>query len=183
MSKLTYEIVMNAVGWFTILDQIRKQVDAAEDERLAESVRQHGILSPLGARHDGRLVWGHRRLRAAIAAGLAEVPTVLLDKDMTEGEYLQLQVQENNARLALSGWEQWHAAEALLRAYPDWMNADLARAMSVDASMVPRLLAARKLIPDAQEALRGRSASPRCTTSPGPRPPTSRPCWRVRGTA
>ena len=46
-------------------------------EELAQSIRRHGILQPLSVRRVGaayELVAGERRLRAAIQAGLSEVP-------------------------------------------------------------------------------------------------------------
>ena len=48
-----------------------------EIEELAESIRRVGILQPLRVRFDDftpRLVFGHRRLRAAKSLGLTEVP-------------------------------------------------------------------------------------------------------------
>jgi hypothetical protein len=51
---------------------------------LIESIRAHGILQPLLVQdHNGtmRVVAGHRRLAAAIAAGLREVPCIVHDVD------------------------------------------------------------------------------------------------------
>ena len=61
----------------------------AEMDALAESIREHGILSPLIVRPledvpgDYEVVSGHRRLFAAKAAGLHEVPAMIrsLDRD------------------------------------------------------------------------------------------------------
>ena len=61
----------------------------AEMDALAESIREHGILSPLIVRPledapgDYEVVSGHRRLFAAKAAGLREVPAMIrtLDRD------------------------------------------------------------------------------------------------------
>ena len=51
---------------------------------LAESIRQHGILQPLSVRRVGagyELIAGERRLRAAEAAGLAEIPCIVMTMD------------------------------------------------------------------------------------------------------
>lgn len=51
---------------------------------LIESVRAHGILQPLLVQHRNgamRIVAGHRRLAAAIAAGLREVPCIVHEVD------------------------------------------------------------------------------------------------------
>ena len=61
----------------------------AEMDALAESIREHGILSPLIVRPledipgEYEIVSGHRRLFAAKAAGLREVPAMIraLDRD------------------------------------------------------------------------------------------------------
>lgn len=61
----------------------------AEMDALAESIREHGILSPLIVRPledapgDYEVVSGHRRLFAAKVAGLREVPAMIrtLDRD------------------------------------------------------------------------------------------------------
>src|SRR5262245_21911099 len=57
--------------------QPRKQFDEDELKALTQSVKTHGVLQPLVVRAavDGyQLIAGERRLRAARAAGLTEVP-------------------------------------------------------------------------------------------------------------
>lgn len=61
----------------------------AEDAlaELAESIRQHGVLQPLSIRRVGtgyELIAGERRLRAALLAGLPEVPCVVMQMDDRE---------------------------------------------------------------------------------------------------
>ena len=56
-------------------------------EELAQSIRRHGILQPLSVRRVGaayELVAGERRLRAAIQAGLSEVPCIVMTMDDRE---------------------------------------------------------------------------------------------------
>ena len=48
---------------------------------LADSIRQHGVLQPLSVRRSGavyELIAGERRLRAAQAAGLSEIPCIVM---------------------------------------------------------------------------------------------------------
>lgn len=76
----------------------RVQEDAAMDE-LVESVRTHGILSPLLARPKGdgyELVSGHRRRLAAQKLGLPTVPVLVLE--MTDDEAVILMVDSNLQR-------------------------------------------------------------------------------------
>src|SRR6266446_3430630 len=66
---------------------------------LVDSVRTKGVLVPVLCRPsaDGwELVFGARRLRAAQAAGLAEIPAMV--REMTDREVLEVQVIENLQR-------------------------------------------------------------------------------------
>ena len=56
-------------------------------EELTESIRRHGILQPLSVRRVGphyELIAGERRLRAAQAAGLTEIPCIVMNMDDKE---------------------------------------------------------------------------------------------------
>lgn len=76
--------------------QVRE--DAAMDE-LVESIRVHGVLSPLLARPKGEsyeLVSGHRRRLAAQKLGLPTVPALV--REMTDDEAVILMVDSNLQR-------------------------------------------------------------------------------------
>ena len=67
--------------------QPRKNFREKPLEELAESIRQHGILQPLSVRRSGNfyeLIAGERRLRAAVLAGLPEVPCIIMQMDEKE---------------------------------------------------------------------------------------------------
>jgi ParB family chromosome partitioning protein len=71
-------------------------------DELAESIREHGILTPLLVRRDPEsrdfvLIAGERRLRAAGLAGLEEVP-VFVREDVDDREQLELALVENLQR-------------------------------------------------------------------------------------
>lgn len=70
-------------------------------EELAESIREHGVLTPLLVRRDERggyvLIAGERRLRASGLAGLEEVP-VWVREDVGTREQLELALVENLQR-------------------------------------------------------------------------------------
>ena len=71
-------------------------------DELAESIRAHGILTPLLVRRDPDsrdfvLIAGERRLRAAGLAGLEEVP-VFVREDVDDREQLELALVENLQR-------------------------------------------------------------------------------------
>jgi len=65
--------------------QPRHVFEATALQELAESIKAHGVIQPLlclrapGGDTGYELIAGERRLRAAIDAGLAEVPVILVD--------------------------------------------------------------------------------------------------------
>jgi ParB family chromosome partitioning protein len=87
------------------------------DEQMAElveSVRQHGIISPLTLAPDGEgfvIVAGERRYRAAKQAKLKEVPAQVRDGD---GDALTLAVAENVIRADLTPVEEAEAYRRLI---------------------------------------------------------------------
>lgn len=87
----------------------RKHFDVKKLAELTESVRQSGILTPVTARmvHEKgkggqvdtvryELAAGHRRYRAAKAAGLLELPAVI--REMSDEEFLEILNVENLQR-------------------------------------------------------------------------------------
>ena len=77
-----------------------KVVDDEAMLRTAESIAQFGVLTPLIARplEEGgyEIISGHRRVHAAEAAGLTEVPVIV--RDMTDDEAVVLMVDSNLQR-------------------------------------------------------------------------------------
>src|ERR671935_3337412 len=92
------------------------------DEQMAElveSVKQHGIITPLTLAPDGDgfvIVAGERRYRAAKQAKLKEVPAQVRDGD---GEALTLAVAENVIRADLTPVEEAEAYRRLLEEHGD----------------------------------------------------------------
>lgn len=94
--------------------QVRE--DAAMDE-LVESIRVHGVLSPLLARPKGEgyeLVSGHRRRLAAQKLGLKTVPVLI--REMTDDEVVILMVDSNLQRENLLPSEKAFAYKMKLEA-------------------------------------------------------------------
>jgi len=82
---------------------------------LAETIREHGILQPLGVTREGRdyrIVYGNRRRDAAIVVGLERVPCVVIDAREDEQVVVQ-QVLENLQRLDLNDLDQARALHEL----------------------------------------------------------------------
>jgi len=95
-------------------EQPRRVFDATELERLADSIRRHGVLQPIVLRRVGgryELVVGERRWRATRAAGLTKIPAIIADVD--ERERLELALVENVQRRDLNPIELAHAFRSL----------------------------------------------------------------------
>ena len=64
-----------------------KVQDNEEMERLAESIREHGVLSPIIVRpkenteDEYEIISGHRRVMASQKAGIAEIPALIVSLD------------------------------------------------------------------------------------------------------
>jgi ParB family chromosome partitioning protein len=87
--------------------QPRRLFDEAKIDELAASIRNSGIIQPLLVRRSGdgyELIAGERRLRAAVRAGLREVPVVV--REASDHESLQLALIENLQRENLNPIEE-----------------------------------------------------------------------------
>lgn len=99
------QLVAVAPAELGVRDQARE--DATPDEQLIASVRQHGIIQPpvIEESPDGGyvIVTGHRRVGAAIAAGLSEI-TCILRATQLDGDAITLeqQIVENERRKQLT---------------------------------------------------------------------------------
>lgn len=95
--------------------QPRLTFDESELNELVSSIKQHGIIQPLVLRKIGdkyEIIAGERRFKAAVKAGLMEVPaivTVLNDKESAE-----IAVVENIQRKSLSAIEEAKSYKKLL---------------------------------------------------------------------
>jgi ParB family chromosome partitioning protein len=96
--------------------QPRRYFDTKAIAELTESIKQHGILQPLLVRtlpdDKYELVAGERRYRAAIAAGLDEVPVVI--RSLSDEDALALALIENLQRENLNPVEETEGILQLL---------------------------------------------------------------------
>lgn len=98
--------------------QPRRSFDEAKIDELAASVRDQGIIQPLLVRRVGdgyELIAGERRLRAAVKAGLKEVPVVV--REASNSEALQLALIENLQREDLNPIEEAAAYQRLQKEF------------------------------------------------------------------
>ena len=99
-------------------NQPRKVFDEDGILKLADSIRQFGIIQPLVVRKTGELyelVAGERRLRAAKELGLKDVPCIV--SSITEIASAEISIIENLLRQDLNIFEQASAIQALIDTY------------------------------------------------------------------
>ena len=106
--------------------QPRRTFDEAKIDELAASIRNQGIIQPLVVRRKGdgyELIAGERRWRAAMRAGLAQVPIVV--RDASDHEALQLALVENLQREDLNPIEEANGYRRLLEEF-QWSQEEMA---------------------------------------------------------
>lgn len=99
-------------------DQPRKTFDKEKLEALAASIKEHGIIQPLIVNKEGNtyyIIAGERRWRAATLAGLKTVPVI--EKSVTDKEYMELALIENIQREDLNPIEEAEAYAKLINEY------------------------------------------------------------------
>ena len=92
----------------------------ANMEGLISSVKEHGIIEPITVTPDGdsyRILTGHRRFRAARAAGLGEVEVIIREPE-SESQRRMKSLISNVQRENLSAIEMAEALQAMLSEDP-----------------------------------------------------------------
>jgi len=95
--------------------QPRKNFDQEKILQLSESLKEHGIIQPILLKKDGEsytIIAGERRWRAAKAAGIKEVPAIIMDLD--EKAVLEVSLIENIQRQDLNPIEEAWAFKKLM---------------------------------------------------------------------
>lgn len=134
--------------------QPRKAFDPEELSHLSDSIRTHGILQPLVVRKVGdeyQLVAGERRLRAAQAVGLAEVPVRLVN--FNDQQVLEAALVENIHRADLNPIEKAQGFRDYLTRF-HMTHEQLAERLGLDRSTITNLVGLLDLPAEVQEAVR-----------------------------
>ncbi len=120
--------------------QPRKHFDDEKLNELAASIKENGVIQPLIVRNTDNgyeLIAGERRLRAAIKAGLEQVPVVI--KDVSDSETLQLALIENIQREDLNPIEEANSYLRLIEEFKITQE-DLSRQVGKDRSTISNVL-------------------------------------------
>lgn len=132
-------------------EQPRKLFNEDALQELADSIKQHGVIEPLVVTKRGKyylLVSGERRWRAAMKAGLKEVPVVI--KDYTDQQILEIGLIENIQREDLNPIEEAQAYKKLIEEF-HLKQDDVAERVSKSRSAITNILRLLKLSEPVQE--------------------------------
>lgn len=132
-------------------EQPRKQFNEDSLQDLADSIAQHGVIEPLVVTKKDNyylLVSGERRWRAAMKAGLTEVPVVI--KDYTDQEVLEIGLIENIQRENLNPIEEAQAYRKLIDEF-HLKQDDVAERVSKSRTAITNIMRLLKLSNEVQE--------------------------------
>ena len=96
--------------------QPRKVFDDESLQELSQSIRQHGVFTPVLVKKSIQgydLITGERRLRASKLAGLTEIPAIVVEMD--DQQMMEVALLENIQREDLNGIEEAKAYEQLIQ--------------------------------------------------------------------
>lgn len=132
-------------------EQPRKLFNEDSLQELADSITQHGVIEPLVVTKRDKyylLVSGERRWRAAMKAGLKEVPVVV--KNYTDQEILEIGIIENIQREDLNPIEEAQAYKKLIEEF-HLKQDDVAERVSKSRTAITNILRLLKLTESVQE--------------------------------
>jgi len=133
--------------------QPRKGFDDEKLQELADSIRQYGIIQPLVVKKKDsyyQLIAGERRWRAAMIAGLKEVPVVI--KDYNDHQVMEIALIENVQREDLNPIEEAMAYQQLIQEY-GLKQEEVASRVSKSRTVITNSMRLLKLDPKVQQML------------------------------
>ena len=134
-------------------DQPRKNFAEDELEELADSIKKIGIFQPILVQDKGdhyMIVAGERRWRAALKAGLKEVPVII--KNYTEEEIVIISLLENIQRVDLNPIEEAQTYKKLIDTYK-YKQDEVAEKVSKSRTAVTNSMRLLKLSEEVQQLL------------------------------
>lgn len=125
--------------------QPRKDFDEKSLNELADSIRIHGIFTPVlvnKSDHGYILIAGERRLRAAKLANLEDIPAIVVDFD--DKQMMEISLLENIQRENLNVIEEANAYQKLIDSY-NYTQEDLAGRVNKSRTHITNILRLLKL--------------------------------------
>jgi len=131
--------------------QPRVQFDKEKLNELAESIKEHGVFTPILVRkaiNGYELIAGERRLRACKIAGLETIPAIILEMD--DSQMMEVTMLENIQRENLNPIEEANGYYTLLTNL-NYTQEQLAQRLGKSRTYITNLLRLRKLPTAVQE--------------------------------
>lgn len=135
--------------------QPRTEFDQEELDNLKNSIKTHGLISPIAVRHSisgYELISGERRLRAVTLLGMKKIPAYILDVK-TDEEMLELAIIENVQRENLNPIEVANGYNRLIEECK-YTQEQVSERVGKDRSTVANFLRLLKLPDPVQDMLR-----------------------------
>jgi ParB family chromosome partitioning protein len=133
--------------------QARQTFDQQALMPLADSLVT-GQLQPIGVLSDYTLIWGERRLRAALLKKeITHLLAVVFDQEVSESRFLLMRATENFQRTDLTDNEKWLTCKELREANPQWQLQELAAHLHLSPGTITKLLSPAKCSAAWQQAL------------------------------
>ena len=142
-------------------NQPRKHFNEEKIQELSSSILEHGIIQPLVLRKiDNKryeIVAGERRWRAARAAGLEKVPSII--REFTDEENMVIAIIENMQREDLNSIEEAEGLRQMIETY-GFTQEEVSRTVSKSRPYITNSLRLLKLPQNIQEKLANGQISP-----------------------
>ena len=131
--------------------QPRKVFDDTALQELSQSIKQHGVFTPILVKKSIQgydLIAGERRLRASKLAGMSDIPAIIVD--INDQEMMEIALLENIQRENLNGIEEAKAYEQLIQRL-NYTQEQLANRVGKSREHITNTLRLLKLPEDVQE--------------------------------
>lgn len=134
--------------------QPRKSFDEASLAELSESIKQHGLLSPVLVRRTNtryEIIAGERRYHACKLAGMQKIPSIV--KEISDSEAFKISLIENLQREDLNPMEEAEAYHTLKEQF-GLTHQEIAEAVLKDRSTVTNSMRLTHLPEKVKQSLR-----------------------------
>lgn len=134
-------------------EQPRKTFDEEELSKLADSIKQHGLIQPIlvqDRKDHYEIIAGERRWRASRMAGLKEIPVII--RDYSEQEIVEISLIENIQRQDLNAIEEALAYKRLMTEF-SLKQEEVAERVSKSRSTVTNSMRLLKLSQNVQKMI------------------------------
>ncbi len=121
---------------------------------LTASIKEKGVLEPLLVRRAGaryQIIAGERRYRAALEAGVAELPCIV--RESSDAETMEIALIENLQRKDLTPFEEADGLQALIETF-SYTHDDLAEKLGKSRSTITESLSLSAMPEDVRQLCR-----------------------------